>query len=230
MDVLKLLWKWQMVWLQLAVLLELQVHARFILPTWSCAPSLSLSLSFCLDPLFTDMPIFGQCPAQDDFYLVMCSQCGHVVKPQAFQAHYGKCGTQSVGLLFACVHSRDSALHLPEVICILFEKELINSSDIPKMLTGHMSNLQFLSSEDKQNWYPLTWHWQAVKSHWHAMQQIGSFSSKLKPFLHTHFRPGTSLGYLEVYHVKRLICVSQTSQNTNIFTSTCLAEIFQPGL
>lgn len=39
----------------------------------------------------TDMPIFGQCPAQDDFYLVMCSHCGQVVKPQAFQAHYGKC-------------------------------------------------------------------------------------------------------------------------------------------
>ncbi|XP_029357268.1 ataxin-7 [Echeneis naucrates] len=35
-----------------------------------------------------DMPIFGQCPAQDDFYLVMCSHCGQVVKPQAFQAHY----------------------------------------------------------------------------------------------------------------------------------------------
>ncbi|XP_066528586.1 ataxin-7 isoform X2 [Hoplias malabaricus] len=35
-----------------------------------------------------DMPIFGQCPAQDDFYLVMCSHCNQVVKPQAFQAHY----------------------------------------------------------------------------------------------------------------------------------------------
>ncbi|XP_032369865.1 ataxin-7 [Etheostoma spectabile] len=35
-----------------------------------------------------DMPIFGQYPAQDDFYLVMCSHCGQVVKPQAFQAHY----------------------------------------------------------------------------------------------------------------------------------------------
>ncbi|KAJ8265629.1 hypothetical protein COCON_G00147280 [Conger conger] len=35
-----------------------------------------------------DMPIFGQCPAQDDFYLVMCSCCSQVVKPQAFQAHY----------------------------------------------------------------------------------------------------------------------------------------------
>ncbi|KAL6111833.1 atxn7 [Pungitius sinensis] len=35
-----------------------------------------------------DMPIFGQCPAQDDFYLVMCNHCGQVVKPQAFQAHH----------------------------------------------------------------------------------------------------------------------------------------------
>ncbi|XP_016299170.1 ataxin-7-like isoform X2 [Sinocyclocheilus anshuiensis] len=35
-----------------------------------------------------DMPIFGQCPAQDVFYLVMCSHCSQVVKPQAFQAHY----------------------------------------------------------------------------------------------------------------------------------------------
>ncbi|KAK5872879.1 hypothetical protein PBY51_013537 [Eleginops maclovinus] len=35
-----------------------------------------------------DMPIFGQCPAQDDFFLVMCSHCSQVVKPQAFQAHY----------------------------------------------------------------------------------------------------------------------------------------------
>uniref|UniRef100_A0A3B5LPC7 Ataxin 7 n=1 Tax=Xiphophorus couchianus TaxID=32473 RepID=A0A3B5LPC7_9TELE len=42
-----------------------------------------------------DMPIFGQCPAQDDFYLVMCSHCGHVVKPQAFQAHYGKCRSKA---------------------------------------------------------------------------------------------------------------------------------------
>ncbi|XP_029115849.1 ataxin-7-like isoform X1 [Scleropages formosus] len=35
-----------------------------------------------------DMAIFGQCPAQDDFYLVMCSQCSQVVKPQAFLGHY----------------------------------------------------------------------------------------------------------------------------------------------
>lgn len=79
-------------------------------------PEVMPSLSLCLTPpLFTDMPIFGQCPAQDDFYLVMCSQCGHVVKPQAFQAHYGKCGTLSVGLLFVHVHSRNSVLHLPKV-------------------------------------------------------------------------------------------------------------------
>ncbi|XP_056660346.1 ataxin-7 isoform X1 [Monodelphis domestica] len=35
-----------------------------------------------------DMPIFGLCPAHDDFYLVMCSHCNQVVKPQAFQSHY----------------------------------------------------------------------------------------------------------------------------------------------
>uniref|UniRef100_A0A3B3Z9K9 SCA7 domain-containing protein n=1 Tax=Periophthalmus magnuspinnatus TaxID=409849 RepID=A0A3B3Z9K9_9GOBI len=38
--------------------------------------------------LCREMPIFGQCPAQDDFYLVMCNHCSQVVKPQAFQAHY----------------------------------------------------------------------------------------------------------------------------------------------
>uniref|UniRef100_A0A8C6YWI8 Ataxin 7 n=1 Tax=Nothoprocta perdicaria TaxID=30464 RepID=A0A8C6YWI8_NOTPE len=36
-----------------------------------------------------DMPIFGLCPAHDDFYLVMCNHCNQVVKPQAFQSHYG---------------------------------------------------------------------------------------------------------------------------------------------
>ncbi|KAM8930780.1 ataxin-7 [Pelodytes ibericus] len=35
-----------------------------------------------------DMPIFGLCPAYDEFYLVMCSHCNQVIKPQAFQSHY----------------------------------------------------------------------------------------------------------------------------------------------
>ncbi|XP_048878120.1 ataxin-7-like protein 2a [Brienomyrus brachyistius] len=34
-----------------------------------------------------DMSMFGHCPAQDDFYLVVCSHCGQVVKPQAFERH-----------------------------------------------------------------------------------------------------------------------------------------------
>ncbi|KAM4563843.1 ataxin-7-like protein 2b [Odontesthes bonariensis] len=34
-----------------------------------------------------DMHIFGHCPARDDFYLVVCSHCGRVVKPQAFERH-----------------------------------------------------------------------------------------------------------------------------------------------
>jgi len=34
-----------------------------------------------------DMHMFGHCPARDDFYLVVCSHCGQVVKPQAFERH-----------------------------------------------------------------------------------------------------------------------------------------------
>ncbi|XP_029114729.1 ataxin-7-like protein 2a isoform X1 [Scleropages formosus] len=34
-----------------------------------------------------DMCMFGHCPAHDDFYLVVCSHCGQVVKPQAFERH-----------------------------------------------------------------------------------------------------------------------------------------------
>uniref|UniRef100_A0A8C6TMW8 Uncharacterized protein n=1 Tax=Neogobius melanostomus TaxID=47308 RepID=A0A8C6TMW8_9GOBI len=41
-----------------------------------------------LDPP-DDMPIYGHCPAQDDFYLVVCSHCGNLVKPQAFEDHSG---------------------------------------------------------------------------------------------------------------------------------------------
>ncbi|XP_068598932.1 LOW QUALITY PROTEIN: ataxin-7-like protein 2a [Brachionichthys hirsutus] len=34
-----------------------------------------------------DMSVFGLYPGHDDFYLVMCSHCGRVVKPQAFEKH-----------------------------------------------------------------------------------------------------------------------------------------------
>nr|XP_020473533.1 ataxin-7-like protein 2 [Monopterus albus] len=34
-----------------------------------------------------DMSIFGLYPGHDDFYLVVCSNCGQVVKPQAFEKH-----------------------------------------------------------------------------------------------------------------------------------------------
>ena len=39
---------------------------------------------------FVDMGLFGLCPAQDEFYLVVCERCGQVVKPQALKSHYGK--------------------------------------------------------------------------------------------------------------------------------------------
>ncbi|XP_018602952.2 ataxin-7-like protein 1 isoform X2 [Scleropages formosus] len=35
-----------------------------------------------------DMRVFGQCPAHDDFYLVVCNICNQVVKPQGFEMHY----------------------------------------------------------------------------------------------------------------------------------------------
>uniref|UniRef100_A0A8D1J9S4 Ataxin 7 like 1 n=1 Tax=Sus scrofa TaxID=9823 RepID=A0A8D1J9S4_PIG len=37
-----------------------------------------------------DMHLFGHYPAHDDFYLVVCSACNQVVKPQVFQSHCGE--------------------------------------------------------------------------------------------------------------------------------------------
>lgn len=34
-----------------------------------------------------DKALFGQCPAWDEFYLVVCEECGKVIKPQAFKHH-----------------------------------------------------------------------------------------------------------------------------------------------
>ena len=34
-----------------------------------------------------DMPLFGLCPAQDEFYLVVCEKCNQVIKPQALRSH-----------------------------------------------------------------------------------------------------------------------------------------------
>uniref|UniRef100_A0A9L0TCK2 Ataxin 7 like 1 n=2 Tax=Equus TaxID=9789 RepID=A0A9L0TCK2_HORSE len=39
-----------------------------------------------------DMHLFGHYPAHDDFYLVVCSACHQVVKPQVFQSHCGDKG------------------------------------------------------------------------------------------------------------------------------------------
>lgn len=35
------------------------------------------------------MPLFGICPAWDQFYLVVCEYCKQVIKPQALQQHIG---------------------------------------------------------------------------------------------------------------------------------------------
>ncbi|XP_075039463.1 ataxin-7 isoform X1 [Mixophyes fleayi] len=61
-----------------------------------------------------DMPIFGLCPAYDEFYLVVCSQCNQVIKPQAFQSHYerrhGSCGKPPVTPPSSSVYSLYSSL------------------------------------------------------------------------------------------------------------------------
>lgn len=36
---------------------------------------------------YLDMSIFGLYPGHDEFYLVVCSHCSQVVKPQAFEKH-----------------------------------------------------------------------------------------------------------------------------------------------
>ncbi|KAM8829674.1 ataxin-7-like protein 2b isoform 1-T1 [Synchiropus picturatus] len=53
-----------------------------------------------------DMHIFGQYPAHDDFYLVVCSHCGQLVKPQAFEQH---CERRHGPFLKTCGQSGTSA-------------------------------------------------------------------------------------------------------------------------
>lgn len=40
--------------------------------------------------LYTDMHIFGHCPAHDEICLVVCSLCGHLIKAQAFEEHWDR--------------------------------------------------------------------------------------------------------------------------------------------
>ncbi|KAJ3585835.1 hypothetical protein NHX12_012243 [Muraenolepis orangiensis] len=53
-----------------------------------------------------DMKIYGYCPALDNFYLVVCSHCGQLVKPQAFEAH---CERRHGALTKLCNPSSSSA-------------------------------------------------------------------------------------------------------------------------
>lgn len=69
---------------------KLSTNYLIIQITVSCRPGghwISCSLSLILLPLLLDMSIFGLYPGHDDFYLVVCSHCGQVVKPQAFEKH-----------------------------------------------------------------------------------------------------------------------------------------------
>lgn len=53
-----------------------------------------------------DMHTFGRCPAHDEISLVVCSHCGHVVKPQAFEKH---CERRHGPLTKTCGQSSSSA-------------------------------------------------------------------------------------------------------------------------
>ncbi|XP_046881738.1 ataxin-7-like protein 2a [Hypomesus transpacificus] len=55
-----------------------------------------------------DMSIFGHYPGQDDFYLVVCSHCSQVVKPQAFEKHCER-RHGHLGKLYARLRSPPSA-------------------------------------------------------------------------------------------------------------------------
>ncbi|KAG9260644.1 ataxin-7-like protein 2 [Astyanax mexicanus] len=55
-----------------------------------------------------DMSIFGHYPGHDDFYLVVCSQCSQVVKPQAFEKHFER-RHGPVGKLYAHLRSTPPA-------------------------------------------------------------------------------------------------------------------------
>ncbi|XP_047661759.1 ataxin-7-like protein 2a isoform X3 [Tachysurus fulvidraco] len=54
------------------------------------------------------MSIFGHYPGHDDFYLVVCSHCSQVVKPQAFEKHCER-RHGSVGKLYAHLRSTPPA-------------------------------------------------------------------------------------------------------------------------
>ncbi|XP_072336298.1 ataxin-7-like protein 1 isoform X2 [Scyliorhinus torazame] len=85
-----------------------------------------------------DMPIFGHCPAHDEFFLVVCNQCGQVVKPQAFQMH---CERRH-GSLNKLSAQRVPALNSPS--SIVLQKSRYNS-----VQTAATSNHGTSSSKEK---------------------------------------------------------------------------------
>ncbi|XP_064632233.1 ataxin-7-like protein 1 [Lineus longissimus] len=56
-------------------------------PLVSDVPVKSDSASDSMKLRKEDMYLFGLCPSQDEFYLVVCDRCGQVVKPQALETH-----------------------------------------------------------------------------------------------------------------------------------------------
>ncbi|KAB0376234.1 hypothetical protein FD755_012877 [Muntiacus reevesi] len=57
--------------------------------------------------MMTYMHLFGHYPAHDDFYLVVCSACNQVVKPQVFQSHCGVVRGSPLAKMFGAVGTAD---------------------------------------------------------------------------------------------------------------------------
>ncbi|XP_016397776.1 ataxin-7-like protein 2 isoform X2 [Sinocyclocheilus rhinocerous] len=65
-------------------------RANVFTPEGSCLEECSKNVKKRMETMTLkkeDMSIYGHCPAHDDFFLVVCSHCGQVVKPQAFEKH-----------------------------------------------------------------------------------------------------------------------------------------------
>ena len=62
---------------------------------------MTLLSPFSFPVTFTlDIPIYGLCPARDQFFVTNCDHCGQVVKYQALSAH--------IGMLINLIHSKMS--------------------------------------------------------------------------------------------------------------------------
>ncbi|KAL3853718.1 hypothetical protein ACJMK2_017237 [Sinanodonta woodiana] len=88
-----------------------------------------------------DMPLFGLCPSQDEFYLVVCEKCNKVIKPQAFQhhidtRHHGKSGGTPSSSPIKCTSSSVSLISRHSVSSASSSSSSVKSH-VPQIKSGH---------------------------------------------------------------------------------------------